>query len=76
MASTVTRTNIDIDDELLERAMALYGTTTKKETVELALRRLIGPPMSKADALAMRGTGWQGGPGALDEGDWESIQWP
>ncbi|MFF2720642.1 type II toxin-antitoxin system VapB family antitoxin [Streptomyces sp. NPDC058011] len=31
-------TQIDIDDEALERAMALSKTRTKKETVNLALR--------------------------------------
>jgi Arc/MetJ family transcription regulator len=35
------RTNIDIDDELLAEAMRLAGTTTKKSTVEEALRELI-----------------------------------
>lgn len=31
-------TQIDIDDEALERAMALAGVRTKKDTVNLALR--------------------------------------
>ena len=35
------RTNIDIDDDLLAEAMRLAGTTTKKSTVEEALRELI-----------------------------------
>lgn len=35
------RTNIDIDDELLEEAMQLAGTTTKKSTIEVALRSLV-----------------------------------
>ena len=35
------RTNIVIDDELLERAMALSGLKTKRAVVEEALRRLI-----------------------------------
>jgi Arc/MetJ family transcription regulator len=35
------RTNIDIDDELLDKAMRLAGTTTKKSTVEKALELLI-----------------------------------
>lgn len=35
------RTNIDIDDDLLAEAMRLAGTTTKKSTVEEALRALI-----------------------------------
>ncbi|CAN5682271.1 type II toxin-antitoxin system VapB family antitoxin [soil metagenome] len=35
------RTNIDIDDNLLAEAQALAGTTTKKATVEHALRELV-----------------------------------
>lgn len=35
------RTNIDIDDELIQEAMRLTGTRTKKEVVDLALRRLV-----------------------------------
>lgn len=35
------RTNIDIDDELLDKAMRLAGTATKKSTVEKALELLI-----------------------------------
>jgi Arc/MetJ family transcription regulator len=35
------RTNIDIDERLLADAQAIAGTTTKKATVEHALRELI-----------------------------------
>lgn len=35
------RTNIDIDDQLLAEAQAVAGTTTKKATVEHALRELV-----------------------------------
>lgn len=35
------RTNIDIDDDLLAEAAEVAGTTTKKSTVETALRELI-----------------------------------
>lgn len=35
------RTNIDIDDELMGRAMSLSGLATKRETVEEALRLLV-----------------------------------
>ena len=52
------RTNIDIDDDLIERAMSRYGLRTKREAVELALRRLVGEPLSLEDALAMEGSGW------------------
>ncbi len=36
------RTNIEIDDGLMAEAQKLAGTTTKRETVELALRELVG----------------------------------
>jgi Arc/MetJ family transcription regulator len=35
------RTNIDIDDELMQQAMAATNTTTKKAAVEASLRKLI-----------------------------------
>jgi Arc/MetJ family transcription regulator len=35
------RTNIVIDDALMEEAMAALGLTTKRETVETALREVI-----------------------------------
>jgi Arc/MetJ family transcription regulator len=35
------RTNIDIDDKLMKRAMRAAGTSTKRETVEKALETLI-----------------------------------
>lgn len=74
VSDAVTRTNIDIDDDLIEEAMELYGTTTKKETVELALRRLVGRPMTTAEVLAMEGTGWEGD---LDEMRDDDVEiWP
>jgi len=54
------RTNIDLDEALVERVMHRYGLTTKRAAVDLALRRLDLEPMSRDDALAMRGTGWDG----------------
>jgi Arc/MetJ family transcription regulator len=35
------RTNIEIDDKLMKRAMRAAGTSTKRETVEKALETLI-----------------------------------
>ena len=35
------RTNIELDDGLVERAMRLTGATTKREVVDIALRRLV-----------------------------------
>ncbi len=54
----VTRTNIEIDDELIARAMTRYGLRSKRATVEFALRRLVAEPMSREQALAMEGSGW------------------
>jgi Arc/MetJ family transcription regulator len=56
----VTRTNIDIDDELIDRAMRVYRLRTKREAVDLALRRLVSEPMNDEEALAMEGSGWAG----------------
>lgn len=35
------RTNIVLDDELVEAAMRLTGAKTKREVVDIALRRLV-----------------------------------
>jgi len=35
------RTNIDLDDELVEEAMTLTGVKTKREVVHLALTELV-----------------------------------
>jgi Arc/MetJ family transcription regulator len=49
------RTNIEIEDIYLQTVMDRYGLRTKTEAVELALRHLAGQPMSREEALAMRG---------------------
>ena len=56
----ITRTNIEIEDELIARVMRRHGLSTKRAAVELALRRLDLEPMTREEALAMRGTGWEG----------------
>jgi Arc/MetJ family transcription regulator len=56
----VSRTNIDIDEELVQRVMRRFGLTTKRAAVDFALRRLLGEPMSRAEILAMQGVGWSG----------------
>jgi Arc/MetJ family transcription regulator len=53
----VSRTNIDLDDDLLLTVMRRYSLRTKTEAVDLALRRLAGQPMSTRQLLAMRGAG-------------------
>jgi Arc/MetJ family transcription regulator len=54
------RTNVDIDEQLVQRVMRRYGLRTKRSAIDLALRRLDVEPMSGEEALAMRGSGWEG----------------
>ena len=75
----VGRTNIDIDDRLLGRAMRRFGCRTKREAVHLALERLVGGElMTVEEQLATRGLGWDGdlaemrADRALDDTDWEA----
>jgi Arc/MetJ family transcription regulator len=49
------RTNIEIEDTYLRIVMDRYRLRTMTEAVDLALRHLAGQPMSRAEALAMRG---------------------
>jgi len=48
------RTNIDIDDELMAEAQRLFGTKTKKATVEYALTELIRRHRAKS-IMELRG---------------------
>lgn len=52
---TRSRTNIEIDDGYVQTVMDRYGVHTKTEAVDLALRHLAGQPMTRDEALAMRG---------------------
>lgn len=49
------RTNIEIEDDHVRAIMDRYGVHTKTEAVDLALRHLAGQPMTREQALAMRG---------------------
>jgi Arc/MetJ family transcription regulator len=49
------RTNIEIEDTYLRVVMDRFGLRTKTEAVELALRHLAGQPMTREEAMAMRG---------------------
>jgi Arc/MetJ family transcription regulator len=51
------RTNIEIEDVYVQAIMDRYGVRTKTEAVELALRHLAGQPMTREEALNMRGVG-------------------
>jgi Arc/MetJ family transcription regulator len=65
---SVMRTNIDIDDELIAEAMEATGLTTKKATVEEALRRLVRRYKRQRAFADMTGLGWEGNLDATREG--------
>lgn len=61
------RTNIDIDEDLVREVMRRFGVGTKREAVDLALRRLVGPPLSREFLLGLEGIGWEGDLDAMRE---------
>ncbi len=56
----MSRTNVVIDDELVAQVMERYSLRTKREAIDFSLRKAVGGVMTKEEALAMRGTGWDG----------------
>jgi Arc/MetJ family transcription regulator len=49
------RTNIEIEEDYVRWIMDRYAVHTKTAAVDLALRHLAGQPMTRAEALTMRG---------------------
>lgn len=72
------RTNIEPDDDLIAEAMEITGLSTKKATVEKALRDLARIHRQMHALHALEGMGWEGD---LDEmrtdwgaeTDWDTI---
>lgn len=58
------RTNIEIDDALLRRAMQAAGAKTKKDAVETAMRLTVQLHKQAAAIRKLWGIGWDGN---LDE---------
>ncbi len=54
----MSRTHIDIDDELVAEVMRRYGCATKRAAVDLALRRLVATPLSRDFLRSLRGIGF------------------
>ncbi|MFC5337130.1 type II toxin-antitoxin system VapB family antitoxin [Leucobacter denitrificans] len=54
----MTRTNIEIDDDLIRTVMQRYDVRTKKDAVDLALRRLVGVPLTSEFFKGIKGIGW------------------
>lgn len=51
----MSRTNVDIDDAACEQVMRMYQLETKREAINLALRKLAVEPMTIQEQLAMQG---------------------
>jgi Arc/MetJ family transcription regulator len=49
------RRTIEIEIDYLQVIMDRFGLQTETEAVDLALRHLAGPPMTREEALSMRG---------------------
>ncbi|WP_420102697.1 type II toxin-antitoxin system VapB family antitoxin [Bosea sp. (in: a-proteobacteria)] len=54
------RTNIELDDKLLSEAMAATGLSTKRATVEEALRILVREHKARRALEGLAGLGWEG----------------
>lgn len=65
----MTRTNIDLDDELVAAVMARYRLESKRSAVDFALRQLVREPLPVEEILAMRGSGIEVENDEI-EGDW------
>ncbi len=68
------RIEVDVKEELLEAVRERYHLTSRRATVEFALRRAAVRPMSKEEALSMEGVGWDGDLEAMRSGD-PSVPW-
>ena len=62
------RTNIEIDDKLLAAAMRATGQTTKRATVEEALRAVVRMAERHRAIERLSGIGWEGDLDASREG--------
>lgn len=68
--SIMGRTNIEIDDALVEKARRLTGARSKREAVDIALRRLVQKGSLYHALRRLRGKlAWEG-----DVGSWRSAR--
>jgi Arc/MetJ family transcription regulator len=56
---TSVRTNIVIDETLMNKVMRVYGFRSKREAVDYALRKLVGSDDPQS-ILELEGIGWEG----------------
>ena len=68
------RTNIDIDDKLMQQAMKASGASTKKAAVDAALRLAVQLHKQGKAIRKLRGLGWEGNLDEMRKGrfpDWD-----
>ena len=63
------RVEIDIKEDLLEAVRERYRLPNWRAAVEYALGRAAVRPMSREEALAMQGVGWEGDLDEMRSGD-------
>ena len=56
----MSRTNIDLDDEMCRVVMERYRLSTKRDAVNFALRTVAGEALGLEEARRLRGSGWEG----------------
>ncbi len=54
------RTNIEIDDELMDEALKLSGLPTKRAVVEEGLRLMVRLRKQARALKSLKGLGWEG----------------
>lgn len=57
--AAVKRTNVVVDEGLIERVKRIYRVRTTREAIDLALRRLVGDRDPRR-FLELEGIGWEG----------------
>ena len=62
------RTKVEIDNDLVAEAMAVFGLKTKRAVVEEALRRAMRQAKRRQAIEELRGIGWEGDLDAMREG--------
>jgi Arc/MetJ family transcription regulator len=65
----MSRTNIDLDDELVAEAMRRFELPTKRSAVEFALRRLLATRVDADFIRSLEGIGWDGDLDEMRSGD-------
>lgn len=56
----MSRTNIDLDDDLVTEVMRRFDQPTKKAAVDFALRRVITQDDPRKLVRELQGSGWDG----------------